>query len=257
MVPRIQIPASDEDVELFYPESDGEPLGETGIHSAVTGELYLILKHWFSRDPSVLVGMDNLVYYVPGDTRTFVSPDIYVVKDVGNQPRRVYKTWEEGRGLDVVFEISSRQTHRVDLTKKREIYQDALGVAEYFIYDPTGDYLADRLCGWRRGERGFENVPVVDGRVTSQTLGLGFGMDGYYLRPIDPATGQFVPNIQELAAAWHEAETRVGTEQAAREREAAAREREAAARRKAEQALARLRAENERLKKRVSKPRRR
>ncbi|MBI4569805.1 MAG: Uma2 family endonuclease, partial [Planctomycetes bacterium] len=90
MVTKLAVPEIDAEVE--YPESDGEPLGETDIHARATVEIFDALRLWFDAEPTTYVAMDNFVYYVPGDNTKSVSPDVYVVKGVGNHARRVYKT---------------------------------------------------------------------------------------------------------------------------------------------------------------------
>ena len=42
-----------------------------------------------------------------------------------------------------MLEVTSRRTWQEDQGRKRELYR-TLGVAEYWQYDPTGDYLQPR-----------------------------------------------------------------------------------------------------------------
>ena len=65
--------------------------------------------------------------------------------------RRTYKIWKEGKAPELVIELTSRSTHLEDLGNKRAIYE-ALGVKEYYIFDPEGDrfdppFRAFRLKG--------------------------------------------------------------------------------------------------------------
>ena len=48
----------------------------------------------------------------------------------------------------MVFEITSRGTRLEDLGTKRALYA-MLGVREYFLYDPLGEYLQPPLQGYR------------------------------------------------------------------------------------------------------------
>ena len=45
-----------------------------------------------------------------------------------------------------MLEVTSRRTWQEDQGRKRKLYR-ALGVAEYWQYDPTGDYLQPPLQG--------------------------------------------------------------------------------------------------------------
>ena len=49
-----------------------------------------------------------LLYYVEGNPSACVAPDVFVVKGVPKQERRIYKLWEELQPPTVVFEITSR-----------------------------------------------------------------------------------------------------------------------------------------------------
>ena len=58
----------------------------------------------------------------------------------------------------------------------------SLGVEEYWLFDPTGDYLAPRLQGFRLhgGEyRPLQSVAMMDGGLSlhSEALGLGLRLD--------------------------------------------------------------------------------
>ena len=52
-----------------------------------------------------------------------------------------------------VLEVTSDTTQKKDLGDKKAIYQ-RLGVDEYFLFDPLGDYLKPRLQGYRLGTGG-------------------------------------------------------------------------------------------------------
>lgn len=121
--------------ELYYPESDGQPVAETDIHRNLMAELIGELEAFYQHDPTVYVSGNLLLYYEKGNTKKNVSPDVFVVKGIPKEERRVYKLWEEGKAPDVVFELSSRRTWGDDLQKKWRLYA-RLGVQEYYIFDP-------------------------------------------------------------------------------------------------------------------------
>ena len=61
------------------------------------------------------------MYYVEGDPRKSVSPDVLVSFGLGKKPRRTYLVWEEGKVPDFVMEFSSKNTYRNDLGHKMEL----------------------------------------------------------------------------------------------------------------------------------------
>jgi Uma2 family endonuclease len=71
-----------------------------------------------------------------------------VVQGVAKGERRTYKLWEEGQLPAVVFEITSRGSRLEELGTKQALYA-MLGVREYFLYYPLGEYLRPPLQGYR------------------------------------------------------------------------------------------------------------
>ena len=128
--------------QVEYPESDGKPMGETDLHRDWMIRILEILRYRY-RGQRVYVASNLLVYYEEGLPRKFVVPDDFVVLDCDPHRRRVFKTWEEGRVPDVVFEVTSRGTRSDDESFKPQIYE-RLGVQEYFLYDPSNEYLRPR-----------------------------------------------------------------------------------------------------------------
>lgn len=183
---------------IDYPESDGEPMAETDVHYRLMTDLRFEREQFFRSEPDVYVSGNILLYYVEGNPKKCVTPDVFVARGVRKGGRRVYKLWEEGRAPEVVFEVSSRQTWREDLNTKWRLYED-LGVKEYFIFDPEYDYLVEPLIAWRLESGRYEAVEVVDGAVKSETLNLELVNTGETLRLRNLATGQFLRTPLELA----------------------------------------------------------
>jgi Uma2 family endonuclease len=185
--------------EVHYRESDGEPMGETIQHRDANIDLILALKDWFADDPLAYVSGDEFLYYVEGNPRFVVSPDVWFVHGIDKTILRpIYKTWlEGGKGPDLVIELTSPSTRRVDKGKKFRIYQDALKVREYFLFDPLDEYLDPVLQGYRLLEGEYRPIEPVDGRLPSEVLGLHLEADGILLRLFNPATGQRLLNRLE------------------------------------------------------------
>lgn len=200
---------------VHYPESDGQPLGETETHAACIRLLTVMLDTHFGAAPDVWVNDDIMLYYVEGDPRQVVSPDVYVVRGVPKRPmRRVYKLWEEGRPPTVVVEVTSRKTRREDTETKRALYE-RVGVREYVLFDPLGEYLRPRLQGFALGPTGYAPIAMTaEGRLPSAGLDLELAARGHELALFDPRAGRWLPTPAEEAAARREAEARAATAEA-------------------------------------------
>jgi Uma2 family endonuclease len=212
--------------QIHYPESDGKPMGETDVHIDALIYLREALRDYFRDDPQIYVAGNMLLYYEAGNPAACVAPDVFVVQGVAKGERRPYRLWEESQPPIVVFEITSRGSRLEDLGTKRAVYA-MLGVQEYFLYDPLGEYLRPPLQGYRLQEGEYQRIPLEgEGKVTSQALGLELRVEEGRLRLVNPTTGERLLTPAEAQAA---------------------RRTEAMARRAAEAELERLRAELARL----------
>jgi Uma2 family endonuclease len=227
--------------ETYYPESDGEPVAETELHFEELVYVWQALKERFAAAPDVFVGANLFLYYRKGDPRAVVAPDGFVVKGVpkllqGRQRRRKFLLWEEGRAPCFVLETTSESTRRQDLKSKRDVYEK-LGVDEYFLFDPLGDYLSPKLQGFRlAGGRYRALRPLPDGSLLSQSTGVVFHPEGNQLRLTDADSGAPLLRQEEEADARRQAEdARRQAEDAQRRAEDAQRQAEDA-RRQAEDA---------------------
>ncbi len=223
--------------EIYYPESDGKPMAETDPHRNLIMDTIFALVNRYRNDPDVYVSGNIFLYYVKNEPRRNVSPDVLVARGIGNQPRRVYKTWVEGKAPDVVIEISSGSTWGEDLQKKWRLYAE-LGIPEYFIFDPEyTSHLPRPLMGYRLEEHWYTPLELAeDSSLYSQQLGLDLVDTGTTLRLRDPQTQEFLLTNAETDAAWR-------AEAEARRQAEADWHTEAEARRQAEAELELLRAE--------------
>lgn len=199
--------------EIYYPESDGEPMAETELHLEEMVYVWQGLRDRFAKEPEVFVGANLFLYYRQGDPSAVVAPDGFVVKGVakllpGNRRRRKYLLWEEGKAPCFVLETTSKSTRRKD-EKKRSIYEQ-LGVDEYFQFDPLGEYLNPRLQGLRLFDCRYRPIkPEPDGSLLSQATGVIFRAEGPRLRLSDAVTGAPLLRKEEEAQARQQAEERV------------------------------------------------
>jgi Uma2 family endonuclease len=232
-------------VELL--ETDGEPL-ETAWHR---DEINLLVEQvrqaLRSRRPNYFVGGNMFIYFNLDQARkrNFKGPDFFFVDGVADKQRRYYVVWEEGgRYPDVIIELLSPKTRRIDLTTKKDVYERVFRTPEYFCYDPK----TRRLRGWRLTGQVYEPLaPDSRGRLHCRTLGLSLGeWEGEYqgvrqiwVRFFGPSDA-VVPLFAEAADQRAEAEQRRA--EAAQQHAEAERQRADAA----ETELARLKARLER-----------
>ena len=236
--------------EIEYPESDGKPMAESDVHLDVIMHLVQALRDRYAADPQVYVA-GNLLLYLEKGTRKSVAPDVFVVQGVPKRKRGKYLLWEEGEAPCFVLEATSKSTKDEDLTDKKARYAQ-LGVEEYFLFDPEGEYLRPRFQGLRLRGGEYAPIPVsVDGSLTSRTLGVVFVPDGVSLRMRDVATGAPLLGYADwkarAEAAEHEAEAAKEEAKTAKRRAKAAKQEAETAKRRAEAAEAQVRALTEEL----------
>jgi len=183
--------------EIYYPESDGKPVGETGFHIAALFHLWQALRFHYRNTPNVYVAGDLLFYYEEGNPAQFKVPDVFVVKGIPKHDRRIYQLWKEKRSPCAIFEITSRGTRSEDVGSKRTLYE-MLGVQEYYLFDPLEEYLRPRLQGYVLVAGIYQPLkPSNDGSLLSRELGLVLRPEGTLLRAVDPATGEPLPTLDE------------------------------------------------------------
>ena len=124
-----------------------------------------------------------------------------------------YLLWQERKAPDFVLEITSRTTRGEDQGRKRERYR-ALGVKEYWQFDPTGDYPEPPLQGRELIAGGYVRMPgrePADGvlALESGVLGLELHVTANGLRYYDPVTEKYLLSHAEEAARRQAAEARV------------------------------------------------
>lgn len=222
--------------EVEYPETDGQPMGETDLHRNWMFRILELLRYRY-RGQQVYVASDLLVYYHEGFPHEFVVPDVFFVKDSNPGERRTYKIWEEGKAPDVVIEVTSLATQRKDTIRKPQIYSD-IGVKEYFLYDPTSDYLQPPLQGFNLSAGKQQRMQAdASGALVSEELGVTLRLDGDDLVMHDIDTGELVLTEAEAERARADAaEARARVAEAERARADAERARAEEAEKRAEQA---------------------
>jgi Uma2 family endonuclease len=192
--------------------------------------LFDSLHAFFADRSDVFVGGNLFVYYHEGQPKECFSPDVMVALGVRPRPveeRGSYRLWEEGVPPTVIIELTSLSTRRDDTVRKVSLYA-ALGVREYYLFDPLGEFLTPRLQGYHlNGQGQCDRLPGEE--LDSAALGLRLLVRDGWLRLYNPAAGRLLATLEEAEAAQIASE--------------AGREQERAARLAAEAEVARLRAE--------------
>ncbi len=259
--------------DLPFEEDEDDMLHTTQVR--VVQELCAGLEMRYEARDDVLIAQELLVYF-DGErpsraSARRVSPDLLVAFGMGKpRARASFTVWEEGRAPDFVLEILSEATWKRDVGEKVGLYE-AMGVREYFLFDPHGR-AEPRLQGWayrdlsggtarhpRRTRRRLPSVPLPAGMrgIHSEALGLtlchtapwpdvDYGLPGAgKVRWFDPATGRLLetyPEAQSRMLETHaEAQRRLLEEaRAAKERLRAAETRARAATERADALAAEL-----------------
>jgi Uma2 family endonuclease len=219
------------ELDIEYPSSDGEPVAETFVHLyALLVTLEVIRQYLEGQQATVLA--NQFLYYSQGMPKLRVAPDVMVIFEVEPGPRDNYKVWEEGQVPKVIFEMTSKGTQEQDKVFKKTLYEQ-LGVQEYWLFDPKGEWVAEQLQGYRL-EHGLY-YSITDGRC--EPLGLRLQAEGQLIGFYREDTGERLLIPGELAQALkQEASARQQAEQQAeQERQRAEQERQ-----RAEEAEARL-----------------
>ncbi len=164
---------------IDYLESDGEPIGETGIHSLRILNSMGALRAFFRNRSDVYVGANMFMYYTKNHPADVVAPDLFVVFDTSKEERRTWKIWEEGKAPDFIIEFTSEATKGKDRWFKRGLYEE-LRVQEYFQFDPLKDYLKPQLQGYFL--EGQQYQPIEPEFTQEGDLQLKSGVLNLYLR---------------------------------------------------------------------------
>lgn len=184
--------------QIECPGSAGEQFGGIGIHAQARLDLLNSLRSCFSSRSDIYAAADMSLYHQEGKPQVRTAPDLMVIKGVPNQEQRISETWDGGVMPCTIFEITSRSTFLEDTIEKALLYAQ-LGVAEYFLFDPEGNYFDERFIGYRLEDGLYEAIIAdANGAITSEELGLTFRPEGCLLRVSAPIIGEQISTIDEV-----------------------------------------------------------
>lgn len=180
---------------IIYPSADNTPVAETYDHLyAILTTLEVLKRYLIGRQATVLA--NQFLYYAQGFPRLRTAPDVMVIFDVAPGGRDNYKIWEEGQVPVVIFEMTSKSTQDQDKTFKKTLYEQ-LGVQEYWLFDPKGEWIEEKLRGYRL--RGETYEAIADNR--SEPLQLHLAVEGKLIGFYREDTGEKLLMPDELADA--------------------------------------------------------
>ncbi len=213
--------------ELVY--SDGEPL-ESGWHALQLPFLWELLHQAMVEQgrSDFYVGGDMFVYYsveqawdVAKGKLYFRGPDVFWVGGVSPTPiRKAWVAWEEGGHLpDVIIELLSASTAKVDRNEKKDLYARIFQTPEYFLYEPETGKLEGFLLS---GQTYRPMVPNEQGRFWSERLrvsiglwhGVRLGQEGDWVRLFRPDGSLVLTAAEAAEARAGAAEARAGAAEA-------------------------------------------
>ncbi|MDF5722298.1 MAG: Uma2 family endonuclease [Rhizonema sp. PD37] len=164
--------------EIFYPSSDGESVAETYDHVyAILATLEVLRQYLFDRRATVLA--NQFLYYTEDFPKLRVAPDVMVIYDVESGGRDNYKIWLEKQVPKVIFEITSKGTQDEDKKTKRNLYE-ALEVQEYWLFDPKGEWIKEKLRGYRLREDTYQLITDSQSEALQLRLAVEGKLIGFY-----------------------------------------------------------------------------
>jgi Uma2 family endonuclease len=224
---------------VIYPSSDGQPLAETQQHALAILMTLALLRLYLQEQPAVVFA-DQFLYYMEGNPKARVAPDVMVIFNIEQKLYDNYKIWEGKQTPAIIFEVTSAGTKETDRTFKKTLYEQ-LGVTEYWLFDPYGEWIANQLQGFRLNEDGIYK-PIVDS--CSQVLQLKLEANEYLINFYRRDNGEKLLTPEELYAAALEANQQA---EAANQQAEAANQRAEAANQRAEAANQQAEAANQQL----------
>ena len=133
------------------PPEDPEDKMTSFDRLTINGNAHYLAQHLGNPETTLVAGDRYLALAPTRDLAGVRYPDLLVAFDVDPAAYRrsnAYVISEQGKPPDLVLEIASRSTGRIDVTDKRRDYA-ALGIGEYWRFDETGLYHGTRLAGDR------------------------------------------------------------------------------------------------------------
>ncbi|MBW4672829.1 MAG: Uma2 family endonuclease [Desmonostoc geniculatum HA4340-LM1] len=178
-------------IEIIYPESDGQPMADNTEQFAWIVKIKENLEILFASQADVFIAGDLFWYPVKGNSNIKQAPDTMVVFGRPKGKRSSYLQWDENNiPPQVVFEILSPGNTLKEMTKKLQFYQ-RYGVEEYYIYDPD----KNDLNGLLRSGDSFEVIEEMNDWV-SPRLKIRFHLTSNTLEIVSLTGQKFLSPVE-------------------------------------------------------------
>lgn len=175
-----------------------EPQLETHLHLEQIILLLTGLKWWW-RDKLDFFASGNIsIFYerrqVEGKPDRARGPDFFVVLNTQPKERKSWVVWQEDdRFPNIIVEILSRKTAKVDRTEKKLLYQNTFKTPEYFWFHPN----TLEFAGFRLIDGEYKSIAPTESKwIWSEQLQLFLGIHNRKLRYFTP-DGVLVPIPEE------------------------------------------------------------
>jgi hypothetical protein len=191
-----------QELELQMPDArkllSDEPEMESSLHYMQLLLLVSILEWAWREKNDFFIGANLTIYFSRQQLkhRDFRGPDFFLVKNTTREPRNSWVVWEEdGRYPDLIIELLSDSTTKVDQTTKRELYAQRFHTPEYFYFSPETLEFAGFKLDFN------QYVPITpndQGWLWSESLGFFLGIYDSQLRYFS-LEGIVIPTPDEVA----------------------------------------------------------
>jgi Uma2 family endonuclease len=179
----------------FEIESD-EPELESDLHREQINLLIRLLKYYWRDRQDIYVTGNLTVYYNPNKikNRDFRGPDVFVVLDAEKRDRKSWVLWHEGNQYpNLVIELLSDSTAKVDRSTKKQLYQDVWRLPNYFWFDPH----TLEFAGFKLVDGKYQAItPNSDGYLWCDQINLYLGIEKNQLRWFT-VNGELIPLPEE------------------------------------------------------------
>ncbi|BBD56163.1 Uma2 family endonuclease [Planktothrix agardhii] len=167
----IQQRPSQTQTTIIYSDTDGQPMADNTRQFQWIVTIKENLDLLFADNSNVFVAGDLLWYPIEGNNTIRRAPDVMVVFGRPKGYRGSYQQWQEDNiPPQVVFEILSPGNTIKEMAAKLQFYQ-WYGVEEYYLYDPEKVDFA----GWQIMDGKLTIIEEIQGWV-SPRLGVRFEM---------------------------------------------------------------------------------
>lgn len=168
----------EEEDDIQWPPCDllsDEPPLETDFHRDQIDLLLRLIKSFWQDRQDFYASGNLTIYYNQRQlkARDLRGPDFFVVLGTEKKDRKSWTVWEEdGKYPNVIVEILSNKTAKIDKGLKKQLYQDTFRTPEYFWFDP----ISLEFQGFHLSDGRYEDLePTPEGWLWSNQLGLFLG----------------------------------------------------------------------------------